>query len=164
MIIGAIISYFISNILTYILSNLIKLIFEKNELLPITIPNYIFGILFTPFIFLLMRKIIHSKMKEGITDSIYIGTEYKTISKIMYNNMNWIVQKDIYPPKYIHIKYTPLCPKCGAELYYQEHDLWYSYDCVNPKCSFIKKTWESNDKMRSKAKMLYNYERKKIKR
>ena len=162
MILGAIISYIISNTMTFILSNLITLIFGKIELLPLTLPNYIYGILFTPVIFILIRKIIHSKMKEGIVDSIYVSTEYKPISKIKYNDMIWTVQKDLYSPKHIRIYDTPTCPKCGAELYFQKHDLWYSYDCANPNCSFIKRTWESKDKMRLKAKMLYKYEKKRM--
>lgn len=83
------------------------MIFGKIELIPITIPNNIIGIILTPVIFLLMKKIIRSKMREGIVDSIYIATDYKSISKIRYNKMIWVVQKDLHNPKHIHISYTP---------------------------------------------------------
>lgn len=78
-----------------------------------------------------------------------------------YNKMIWIIEKNIQPHHTIHINEIPLCPKCSTELYFLEHDLWYSYDCTNPSCSFIKRTWESNDKMRTKIKMIYKHEKQK---
>ena len=44
-----------------------------------------------------------------------------------------------------------------AELYFTQHDLWYTYDCVNPECAFKKRTWQSKDKMKDIAKKLYKY-------
>ena len=158
MVVGSLISYIISNILSYIISLIIDETF-MNQI--INIPFYIYGLIFTPFIFWILRKIIRSKMNEGIVDHISFGETYKTIAKIEYNKMIWIIEKDIQPPNRIHINETPLCPKCGTELYFLEHDLWYSYDCANPSCFFIKRTWESNDKMRTKIKMIYKHEKQK---
>ena len=59
--------------------------------------------------------------------------------------------------KNLRIKSVPRCLKCRAELYFTQHDLWYTYDCVNPECSFKKRTWQSEDKMKDIAEKQYKY-------
>lgn len=84
MIVGSLISCIISNILSYIIS----LIIEKTFMNQINnIPFYIYGLIFTPFIFWILRKIIRSKMNEGIVDYVSFGETYKTIDKMEYNKM-----------------------------------------------------------------------------
>lgn len=52
---------------------------------------------------------------------------------------------------------VPRCSGCGAELYFTQHDLWYTYGCVDPNCTFVKRTWQSRDKMGDIAKKQYTF-------
>ena len=142
-----------------------------------SIPIYIYGFLCIPFIYLFVRKYyIHKKMNEGKHE--HVGSIVRSpvdIDHWQYNDLIWIIRTNEYTLRKnelptinkatriknildsITISYEPKCPKCGAGLYFQEHDLYYSYDCVNPECSFIKRTWESKNKMRDIAKKQYKY-------
>lgn len=142
------------------------------------IPNFIYLLLCIPFCYWAIRKIIKGKINEGISWVIGLNNEkYEDIGVIEYNKLLWIIQIDTYTKRHtelnlslnknktfqvlmdnIRIKSDPRCSKCGAELYFTQHDLWYTYDCINPKCSFKKRTWQSNDKMKNIAKKQYKYE------
>lgn len=142
-----------------------------------SIPIYGYLILFLPFILWGTGKYIKKKMNEGIS---WVGVstyhDYENIDKIKYNELLWIVQlknSSLRHMQYygdldkyetfneiinnIRIKSNPRCSKCGAELYFTQHDLWYTYDCVNPECSFKKRTWQSEDKMKDIAEKQYKY-------
>lgn len=142
-----------------------------------SIPLYVYGILSLPFIYWIVKKYyIHKKMDEG--NNKHVGVIPRSpvdIDVWEYNDLIWTVQsnehtlhKNQLPTisdeiriknilDSINLSHEPKCPKCGAGLYFQRHGLWYSYDCVNPKFSFIKRTWESNNKMRDIAKKQYTY-------
>ena len=141
------------------------------------IPVHIYLILFIPFILWVTRKCIKKKMNEGIS-LLGVSTyhDYQDIGHITYNDLLLIVQlknssfrhvqyygnikeyETFYEiSKNLRIKSGPRCPKCGAELYFTQHDLWYTYDCVNPECSFKKRTWQSEDKMKDIAEKQYKY-------
>lgn len=142
-----------------------------------SIPTYIYGILCAPFIYWFVRKYyIHKKMNEGITKNIgLIGTRYVDVGEHKYNDLIWIIQVDEYTfrrsqlptvNKYqriikildsLVVSSEPKCPYCGAGLHFHKHDLYYSYKCVNPECKFIKRTWESNSKMRDIAKKQFQH-------
>ena len=142
-----------------------------------SIPIYIYLILFLPFILWGTRGYIKKKMNEGISwGGIYTYDDYENIDKIKYNDLLWIVQLknsslrhlqyygdlDKYKTfneiiNNIRINSNPRCSKCGAELYFTQHDLWYTYDCVNTECSFKKRTWQSKDKMKDIVKKQYKY-------
>ena len=140
-------------------------------------PLYVYLILFIPFILWGTGKYIKKKMNEGIS---WVGVstyhDYEDIGHITYNELLWTAQvksstlrhaqyygdmreyetfNDII--KNIRIKSSPRCSKCGAELYFTRHDLWYTYDCVNPECSFIKRTWQSEEKMKDIAEKQYKF-------
>lgn len=142
-----------------------------------SIPIYIYLILLLPFILWSTGKYINKKMNEGIS---WVGVStyhnYLDIDHIDYNDLLWTVQvksssfrhvqyygniKEYETfneiSKNIRIKSGPRCSKCGAELYFTQHNLWYTYDCVNPECSFKKRTWQSEDKMKDIAKKQYKY-------
>ena len=135
------------------------------------IPPYVFAILFLPFCYWTIQKYIKRKMNEGISWIVLNDKNYEDIGEIEYNDLVWIVQINNHTLRHIEsygniddfktfqklinnlrIKSTPRCSKCGAELYSTRHDLWYTHSCVNPDCSFIKRTWQSTNKMRNIAK------------
>lgn len=139
------------------------------------IPLYVYLILFLPFMLWVIRKYINKKMNEGILGIVVFTYEgYEDIGEIEYNDLIWVVQvksrilrdAQFYGNEYwtfnklinnIQLNSSPRCSKCGAELYFTRHDLWYTYDCVNQGCSFIKRTWQSKDKMKDIAKKQYKY-------
>lgn len=181
----SVITGIISFFLPFLLSSVYKLIISLNYKISIinvrgNIPTYIYLILFIPFLYWLVRKYIKSKMNEGIKSIItYNSANFEYLDEIECNGLIWIVQlnrnslrkiqNNIYLDDYemykeaidnLNIGFYPRCPKCGAELYFTRHHLWYTYDCVNPECSFIKRTWQSKDKMRDIAKKLYKFKLK----
>lgn len=175
-IITGIVSFFLPLIISFIYSVVIGWNFKVSIFTVMcNIPIYIYLILLIPFCFWIIRKYAKRKMNEGVHlvgfSSIH---NYENVDQIEYNNLIWIIQVNSHSLRHsqfywnineyksfqeiltnINVKSTPRCPKCGAELYYSEHDLWHEYECVN--CSFKKRTWKSRDKMIDIAKKLYKY-------
>ncbi len=180
-----IIDNILNSVITGIISFFLPLIFSiivglNNKISIVTvisnIPPYVFTILFLPFCYWAIRKYIKGKMNEGITYIVSNDKNYVDIGEIEYNDLLWIVQINNHTLRHIElygniddyetfqklinnlkIKSNPRCSKCGAELYSTRHDLWYTHSCVNQDCFFIKRTWQSTDKMKNIAKKQFKF-------
>ena len=177
-VITGIISFFLPLILSLIYSITIGWNYKISVITVMSnIPPYVFAILFLPFCYWVIRRYIKRKMNEGNSWVITLNDDnYDDIDRIEYNDLLWIVQINSHTLRQVklygniddyktfqklinnlRIKSNPRCSKCGAELYFTQHNLWYSHSCVNPDCSFIKRTWQSTDKMRNIAKKQFKF-------
>lgn len=181
-ILNSIITGIISFSLPIILPFIYSLIMEWMYDIPIwkglfNISVHVYIVLFIPFGFWIIRKYIKTKMNEGVLWSgIIRNKKYEDIDQFEYNELLWTIQINSYSLNHaqvygniddygtfqeiinnLGIKHNPRCSKCGAELYYTRHDLWYTYDCVNPDCSFVKRTLQSRDKMKDISLKQYKY-------
>ena len=154
-IISAILPIIIPSIYSYITKTPLKTI---NEL-----PRYIYGLLFIPFIFWIIRIFVKAKMEEGIEPYISsrMMTEYIDSDYLVYKDIYWLIQ---IPKKYhrrsvsniknnINVLIKPKCNNCGTKLELMKHDMWYTWKCVN--CNFVKRTLISPDRLYSRVEKKY---------
>ena len=176
--ITGIIQFFLPAIVTFIYSTIIGWTYKISIVsVMCNIPPYVFIILFLPFCYWAIRKYIKRKMNEGIRLTGYSTYKnYEPVDMIEYNQLLWEIlvksrtlrNTQLYGDlddiatfqeltNKLRVSSIPRCSRCGAELYFTRHDLWYTYDCVNPECGFVKRTWKSRDKMRDIAKKQYKF-------
>ncbi|WP_273476006.1 hypothetical protein [Methanobrevibacter woesei] len=164
MFIGIFIENSISLLFNALLPILVPLIYSCikeisfHELL-LSLPTYIYIILILPFIIQIIIKYIKSKMEEGKVMHIYGDSNYKKIGYFPFKDMCWEIRGpqmlNMSKEKFISnidVYDIPRCMECGTKLELVEHNLWYSWKCVN--CSFTKRTWYSHDKLISHVQKL----------
>lgn len=163
-----ILTFFIPIIYPFVLSFFNGVSFKQ---IIFVIPSYVYFILLLPFIFWIIVYCIRSKMKKGISSWGVFSVPYngyKIIGGYYYKDLLWEVQvpNNLVIPFYeeskyldeIHIKYPPRCPNCKTELDFSEHWLWYTWECIDESCGFIKRTWNSTDILESNVKKLVKRE------
>ena len=88
-----------------------------------------------------------------------------------YKGLDWVVQIpnrrynfERMSARDIHVRYTPLCPKCGTEISSKKFSKLIYWSCIDPTCDYKNITLSSGSKMRDDVEKLCRRDFKKAQR